>query len=446
MAGFLTNSGLSKLAVATPLTPMTVKYMAFDAGQGTPTPSMSALFNEVYRTEIPNPTKDPDNPKNLTFSGFVPTTVGGWTVYGVGLFDSLNVLVAYLQLAEPVLKSDPSSALKMSWEQDFIITLANAGKTNLIITDSVKFRHDAITHRDLPGSHPISAITDLQPKLDNIQGSLDNNNTSINLDRKYKKITANYTVLSNDGGLIEIDASAGNIVITMAKSTAHIAKEISFVRSDTTSNTVTINPASGDNFRTDGTTYALSVVQPNEVLEAKAGINYWAGIRSSATVLSRSTGNLRIIDNGIDIGQPVLMSDIADMFVGMVAPFAMATTPAGWLPCSGQNVSRIAFNKLFAKIGTIYGIGDGSTTFKLPDLRGEFIRGFDNGRGVDAGRKFGSNQTDELKAHTHTYFKDNVGGSPSAGGSGGGTDTPTGSTGGNETRPRNIALLYCIKY
>ena len=128
MAGFLTNSGLAKLAVATPITPMPVKYMAFDAGQGTPSPSMSALFNEVYRTEIPNPVKDPDNPKNLTFSGFVPTTVGGWTVYGVGLFDSLNVLVAYLQLADPIVKSDPSSALKMSWTQDFIIALANAGE------------------------------------------------------------------------------------------------------------------------------------------------------------------------------------------------------------------------------------------------------------------------------------------------------------------------------
>ena len=318
MAGFLTNSGLSKLAVATPLTPMTVKYMAFDAGQGTPTPSMSALFNEVYRTEIPNPVKDPDNPKNLTFSGFVPTTVGGWTIYGIGLFDSLNVLVAYLQLAEPVLKSDPSSALKMSWEQDFIIALANAGKTDLIITDSVQFRHNAITHRNLPDSHPISAITGLQPKLDNIQGSLDNNNTSINLDRKYKKITANYTVLNDDGGLIEIDASAGNITITMAKSTAHIAKEISFVRSDTTSNTVTINPASGDNFRTEGTTYALIVVKPNEVMEAKAGINYWAGIRSSATVLSTSSGFLRVIDKGIDIGQPILKSEVVNNLTSTV--------------------------------------------------------------------------------------------------------------------------------
>ena len=160
MAGFLTNSGLAKLAVATPITPMTVKHMAFDAGQGTPTPNMSALFNEVYRTEIPNPTKDPDNLKNLTFTGFVPTTVGGWTIYGVGLFDSLGVLVAYLELAEPIMKSDPSSALKMSWTQDFIIALANAGETDLIVTDSIEFRHDALTNRDAADSHPIPAFFD----------------------------------------------------------------------------------------------------------------------------------------------------------------------------------------------------------------------------------------------------------------------------------------------
>ena len=70
MSGFLTNSGLAKLAVATPLTPMTVKYMAFDSGEGTPTPTMNALFNEVYRTEIPNPVKDPDQPKKLNIQWF----------------------------------------------------------------------------------------------------------------------------------------------------------------------------------------------------------------------------------------------------------------------------------------------------------------------------------------------------------------------------------------
>lgn len=219
MAGFLTNSGLAKLAVATPITPMTVKYMAFDAGQGTPTPTMTALFNEVYRTEIPNPVKDTDNPRNLTFSGFVPTTVGGWTVYGVGLFDSLNVLVAYLQLAEPVVKSDPSSALKMSWTQDFIIALANAGETDLIVTDSVEFRHDAITHRDLPDSHPISAITGLESNLSDKDTAISNIQQDIsNKDDQNVKLTGDQTIdgLKSFNGNIEVETiSNNNATITL---------------------------------------------------------------------------------------------------------------------------------------------------------------------------------------------------------------------------------------
>ena len=312
MAGFLTNSGLAKLAVATPITPMTVKYMAFDAGQGTPTPTMSALFNEVYRTEIPNPIKDPDQPKNLTFSGFVPTTVGGWTIYGVGLFDSLNVLIAYLQLAEPVLKSDPSSALKMSWQQDFIIALANARETDLIVTDSVEFRHDAITHRDLPDSHPISAISGLQPALDDLQDDFNSNDTSINLDRKYKKITANYTVLNDDGGLIEVDASAGNVVITMAKSTSHIPKKLTLLRVDTSANIVTINPASGDSFNGEGFSYPAGNVSRFEALVFIAGVNYWTGVRSPSTGISNRGNNLQIVDKGVAIGQPILKSEVVN--------------------------------------------------------------------------------------------------------------------------------------
>lgn len=303
MAGFLTNSGLAKLAVATPLAPMTVKYMAFDAGQGTPSATMTALFNEVYRTEIPNPTKDPDNPKNLTFTGFVPTTVGGWTIYGIGLFDSLGVLVAYLQLAEPVLKSDPSSALKMSWEQDFIITLENAGETDLIITDSIKFRHDAITHRDLPDSHPISAISGLAPELEGIISDRDST-------RSTKVITSNYTVLNTDSGILEVNATSGNIVITMAKSTSHIAKELLIIRTDSSANTVTVNPTSGDTFNGEGFSYSVGTVTRYEPTLFKAGIDYWTGVRSGATQLSNRNG-LQIIDKGAILGQPVLMSNRA---------------------------------------------------------------------------------------------------------------------------------------
>ncbi|MGR3485480.1 MAG: tail fiber protein, partial [Paracoccaceae bacterium] len=78
--------------------------------------------------------------------------------------------------------------------------------------------------------------------------------------------------------------------------------------------------------------------------------------------------------------------------VGQVAPFAPAAPPARGRGCDRAAGSRAADAALYAAIGTTYGAGDGSTTFDLPDLRGEFLRGLDGGRGVDPGRTLGSAQ------------------------------------------------------
>jgi microcystin-dependent protein len=135
---------------------------------------------------------------------------------------------------------------------------------------------------------------------------------------------------------------------------------------------------------------------------------------------------------------------------GAVMPFAMSTVPSGWLECDGTLKSRTTYARLFAAIGTTFGAGDGATTFAVPDLRAEFVRGWDNGRGVDAARALGSAQTDMFEAHTH-----NETGSVAAAVAAGvgsyqhqGAESsviPTSSTGGSETRPRNVALMYCIK-
>lgn len=131
---------------------------------------------------------------------------------------------------------------------------------------------------------------------------------------------------------------------------------------------------------------------------------------------------------------------------GQVAYFA--SLPEGWLKANGAAISREDYADLFASVGTTFGAGDGSTTFHLPDLRGEFVRCADDGRGVDAGRVVGSYQADELKSHSHnTYIENNSGAVMKVA-----TSTynskyqATTATGGNETRPRNRALLACIKY
>jgi hypothetical protein len=122
--------------------------------------------------------------------------------------------------------------------------------------------------------------------------------------------------------------------------------------------------------------------------------------------------------------------------VGQVSMFAMVTPPTHWLECNGATISREVYSDLFDKIGTTFGSGDGSTTFNIPDLRGEFIRGLDNGRGVDTGRTLGSLQSGSKEGYSENLqvgYNNNLM-----------SVSPNDSDG--SIRPRNVALMFCIKY
>lgn len=71
---------------------------------------------------------------------------------------------------------------------------------------------------------------------------------------------------------------------------------------------------------------------------------------------------------------------------GVINPYAGSTAPDGWLLCYGQAVSRSTYSALFTVLSTVYGTGDGSTTFNIPDLRGRFLAGKDNMGGTAASR------------------------------------------------------------
>ena len=158
-------------------------------------------------------------------------------------------------------------------------------------------------------------------------------------------------------------------------------------------------------------------------------------------------------------------------FVGMLADFPSAVLKDGWLKCNGAAVSRITYAALFAYLGTAYGAGDGVTTFNLPDYRGEFRRTWDDGRGIDTGRVIGSTQDGQNQSHRHFAFSNSPTLDPASnpltassyaskiGATGGesnyniaGSTTIdsavglTSSSGGAETRPRNMAVMTCIKY
>ena len=132
---------------------------------------------------------------------------------------------------------------------------------------------------------------------------------------------------------------------------------------------------------------------------------------------------------------------------------AANTPPTGFLKADGSAVSRSTYSDLFAAIGETYCAGDGSTTFLVPDLRGEFMRGLDDSRGVDGSRSFGSAQADQMESHSHTFnvhYSPGAGGQPLQGTGSVAATRSTSSVGGtsnsSENRPRNVALLACIKF
>ncbi|WP_071595807.1 phage tail protein [Anaeromusa acidaminophila] len=148
------------------------------------------------------------------------------------------------------------------------------------------------------------------------------------------------------------------------------------------------------------------------------------------------------------------------MPVGTVLYFAASTPPDGFLECDGSVVSSATYPSLTALLGTTYGAYG-----QLPDLRGEFVRGWIHGRsgitGESGTRLFGTIQLDALQDHDHFgawFGKDTTGyrdttegvGSPTNGWTskaseiGNGLHNPRART-SEETRPRNVAMLPCIR-
>jgi len=168
----------------------------------------------------------------------------------------------------------------------------------------------------------------------------------------------------------------------------------------------------------------------------------------------------------------------ATTFAGEIKAFAGTNIPDGWLICNGAAVNRIKYPDLFESIQTNWGAGDGINTYRLPDLRGRFLRGVNAGSGVDpnanarwarypggaTGDNVGSYQEDIFKNHQHLFGGDdmigthgfsyekisNVSYDASSGWSGGGgnyrTKNDISNSGGSETRPDNAYVIYIIKY
>ncbi len=221
----------------------------------------------------------------------------------------------------------------------------------------------------------------------------------------------------------------------------------------------------------------LTLNAQSDLRLADSDSSNWVALQAPATVTSNVTWTLPATDGTADQvlqtnGTGTLGWIERSTLPGTVQFFAGSSAPTGWLKANGAAISRTTYASLFATIGTTFGAGDGSTTFTLPDLRGEFLRAWDDSRGIDSARTFGSFQggafanhnhgvTDPGHVHALNYFTPLYGGdndrgtlssefsvdnSIAPGTQGAATGISINNAGGTETRPRNIALLAIIKF
>ena len=210
--------------------------------------------------------------------------------------------------------------------------------------------------------------------------------------------------------------------------------------------------------RANGTAVAgfassAEIITGTEVAKVIAPDQLRASEATAAEIITGTAVKLITVDQ--------LAASYKSVPVGAVFIWATGTVPAGYLECDGSSLDRTTYANLFAVLGVIYGNADG-THFNLPDYRGRFLRGWAHGQTTDpdkatrtdrgdtqGGDYVGTKQADELKSHLH-----NVVSGPSAGGTtrntaganDAGTDKNTALTGGNETRPININVMFIIKY
>ncbi|WP_455479205.1 phage tail protein [Bartonella sp. B23] len=214
------------------------------------------------------------------------------------------------------------------------------------------------------------------------------------------------------------------------------------------------------------TAQPVYVISPNGVVPLKGGEIQSGGIYELIYICDIAGKN----EDGWFLTNPTQSSTPP----GFIGTFAMEKIPEGWLLCDGKDYSRKTYANLFAAIGETWGKGDGSSTFNIPDLRGMFLRGLDNGKELDKGRLLGSRQEESFKEHSHEGKTDLTGEHTHkldkfpivavdihAGlvrhyynGTGDMETVPAGDhehkvilekTGGDETRPVNVAVVYAIK-
>lgn len=460
--------GLQRLAAAEATgVPINLVEMAVGDGNGNPTTPSEAqtqLVRELFRATVNSVAQDPDDPLMFVAELVIPVAVGGFTIRECGIFDSEGGLFAVANVPDTYKPTAAEGAYA-----DTVVRMrfkvANANNVTILADPNVVLATRTwVINTITPGYMiPDGTTSQVLTKDSNADGDYswqDPNVADVVVDVIEEKQTL---------------AAAQTTVILATVTTRGLAVYIEGVRisegvaADEWQEDA-VDPDTkivlGQSYP-DGTKILLTQNEPTGAVpfplirdQNLADVPDKALARTNLGAYSKAEADAA--------GQP-----------GDVKYTARNTAPTGWLKANGAAVNRVTYAALFAAIGTTFGAGDGFNTFNLPDLRGEFLRGWDDGRGVDTGRAFGSAQSSANLAHVHGVTVDAVGNhthitnipvkangfgagpfamldgnQPLVGTQGqvsdaAGAHTHTASaasSGGTEARPRNIALLACIKF
>ncbi|SDE41811.1 phage tail-collar fiber domain-containing protein [Paraburkholderia lycopersici] len=388
-----TKYGLQRIAQSeTSGVPINLVAMAVGDGNGndtTPDENQTQLVRERYRAKPNRVFQDPDNPLLFTVELIVPATEGGFTIREAAVFDDQggmftvsNVPAAYKPVGDGSEGAFSDTAVRVQF------LVANASVVSISIDPNVAVATQQwITNTiTVPYLLPGGTTGQVLKKHSNADGDT---------------VWGDPTVAEAIVSIVEEvqTLAASQTAVTLAECTTEgLAVYIAGAR---------LLPSQWTPDATDvrkltlATSYAAGT-KADFVQNEPGADRALLQSRNLADVASAATARTNL---------GVYSKEEADTKAppSLIGFFASQTAPNGWLKANGAAVSRTAYAALFAKIGTIYGAGDNFNTFNLPDMRGEFPRGWDDGRGADGNRAFGSAQSHSFASHAHGASSDTQG-------------------------------------
>lgn len=457
----LTNAGIAyETACKAAGVPIKLTQISVGDGGGSvynPAATATALKREVWRGPLNALFQDEKNPSWLLAEVTIPPDVGGWYVREAGLWTDTGVLYAIVKYPESF---KPVLATSGSGKEFYIRSIfetSNASLVTLLIDDTVVKATRAWV---------MSYLAEELGKLDGKQSVRVAASSNIVLSGAQqidgvaviagdRVLVANQT-LAKDNGLWVV-ANGDWVRATDANTSAKVTPGLTVMVEEGTANGDSLWHLTTNAPITLGTT-ALTF----KMLAGRTGIA--AGTYKSLTVdeYGRATAGANpetlagfgIKDSYTKSEVETLIAKASALPVGSIVAFPVDSPPPGFLELDNSVQSSALYPDLSAYLGGKFNKGnEGVGNFRLPETRGEFLRGWDHGRGSDVGRAVGSWQSDEVKAHAHTTVYELVTDLFAAGtvtrnfvqDYGTSNNVQTNAAGGAETRPRNVAVMWCIK-